>query len=207
MEDLAGDVGGGRQEKNEGRRFLRRIETLQDMAFKRGGAHFFTQSRRHAGFEKPGKDTIDPDVATPELPRVTFCQTDQACLARRVGGLTDRGMERGVGSDVDDMAGPSSHHLNGGGAGAEMGPLQIGVHDLAPGFRAEALQDEVVGDPGVIDKDVDPFKGIKKTFHRPGAANVKILSSRTVNNAAGVAELRSQRRGKFSLSSGDDNNG
>ena len=120
-----------------------------------GGLLVVGEDGGHGRLDVSGGDCIDRDGAAGELPREGFGEADEAGFGGGVvglAGLTGFADDRG---DVDDAAPAVFDHLGHDGLGKEKGPGEVGGEDVVPVLALHAEGEDVAGDAGVVDEDVN----------------------------------------------------
>ena len=96
---------------------------------------FRSHRRGHLGFDEPGRDRIDQDVARAELLGDRLGQRDQARLAGGVVRLTLVADDADDARDVDDPAAAPLHHAARYRANCREGAAQIRIDARRPSLR------------------------------------------------------------------------
>ena len=118
-------------------------------------AFLLAEAGVHPGVDRAAGDGVDLDIARRKL----LCERARKCVhaafAGRVGdlaGCPDIAPDRG---NIDNLPGLLAHHVRDGKlAGGEYGG-QVYTDDTVPFLNIHVAQKTDVGDPGVVDDDVD----------------------------------------------------
>jgi hypothetical protein len=109
----------------------------------------------HGGFDVAGGDRIHGYRPACELAGEGFGEADEAGFGGGVVGLTGLTGLAYDGGDVDDASPAVFDHLRHDGLSHEKGSSEIGGEDVIPVFALHAHGEDVAGDSGVVDEDVD----------------------------------------------------
>ena len=157
IEGVAGDVGGffGGEEGNG----MGDVEVGSDAAkgdvLSHGALLVFSQNCGHGGFDVARSYRVDSDGAAGEFAGEGFCEADESGFGGGVVRLAGLAGFADDGGDVDDAAPAVFDHLGHDGLSHEEGSGEIGREDVVPVFALHAHGEDVAGDSGVVDEDVD----------------------------------------------------
>ena len=120
-----------------------------------GGFLIFGENGRHGCLDVSGGDSIDRDRAACQLSREGFGEADETSFGGGVVGLAGLTSLADYGGDVDDAAPAILDHLGHDGLGEEKGSGEIGGQDIVPVLALHAEGEDVTGNTGVVDEDVN----------------------------------------------------
>ncbi len=109
----------------------------------------------HGGFDVAGCHGIHGYRPTGELAGEGFGEADETGFGGGVVGLAGLSGFAYYGGDIDDAAPPVFDHLRHDGLSHEEGSGEVGGEDVVPVFALHAHGEDVAGDSGVVDEDVD----------------------------------------------------